>query len=134
MGPDGHPGDSTCGAFLVPYGTKSHWLENREPDSWLRCIASNGFGWDHVSVSLEDRCPTWPEMEFIRRTFFRPDEAAMQYHAPLDDYVDGFRKGDCQYCLHLWRPHSRTIPKPYRWMVGGMSPEEAYEAMRKDGF
>jgi hypothetical protein len=37
-------------------------------------------------------------MEFVRRRFFQDDEAVMQYHAPLADYVDGSRHG-CAYCL-----------------------------------
>jgi hypothetical protein len=40
---------SNNGAFRVPGG--------------LRVIASDGEGWDHVSVSLPDRCPTWEEMK-----------------------------------------------------------------------
>jgi hypothetical protein len=30
---------------------------------FLHCVASNGGGWDHVSVSLPNRCPNWIEME-----------------------------------------------------------------------
>lgn len=38
----------------------------------LLCIASSGTipisdGWDHVSVSLPGRCPTWEEMDAIKR-------------------------------------------------------------------
>ena len=38
----------------------------------LRVLFSDGLGWDHVSVSLADRCPTWAEMCFIKDLFLRP--------------------------------------------------------------
>jgi len=115
------PGDGTCGAFAVP---------SKIDGSELRVIASSECGWDHVSVSRSTRCPNWPEMEQIRRLFFRPEEAAFQYHAPLADYVDGSFHGH-PYCLHLWRPQTSEIPKPPKWMVGGMPPEQAEAEMRK---
>ena len=52
----------------------------------LLCIASNGDGWDHVSVSLPNRCPNWPEMEHVKRLFFADDETAMQLHVPPADH------------------------------------------------
>jgi hypothetical protein len=107
-------GDETCGVFMLPSPVAGH----------LMVIASSGEGWDHVSVSGRDRCPTWHEMEHVRRRFFRDDEAVMQYHAPLADYVDGTKLG-CEHCLHLWRPHDAAIPAPPKWMVGGMTQEEA---------
>jgi hypothetical protein len=68
-------------------------------------------------------------MEQIRRLFFRPDEAVMQYHAPLTDYVDGSVFGH-PYCLHLWRPQKYEIPAPPKWMVGGMPLAQAQAEMR----
>jgi hypothetical protein len=96
----GDDGDETCGVFMLP---------PTEVSDKLMVIASSGEGWDHVSVSAERRCPTWKEMEFVRRLFFRREEAAMQYHAPVEDYVDGTQHG-CEHCLHLWRPHDVPIP------------------------
>src|SRR6187401_1238068 len=67
----GWAGDGTCGAFLVvKYGQK------------FLCIASAGGGWDHLSVSLAHRTPTWEEMDRLKRMFFRDDETAMQFHVP----------------------------------------------------
>lgn len=68
--------------------------------------------WDHVSVSLPNRCPNWPEMESIKRLFFRDDEAAMQLHPPLSDY-----RSHHPYCLHIWRPADIEIPLPPGIMV-----------------
>jgi hypothetical protein len=115
----GRFGDENCGAFQFASPTCG------QP---LRVVASSGCGWDHVSVSLPNRCPNWPEMEFIRRRFFKDDEAAMQYHASIADYVDGSRFGH-PHCLHLWRPHAGAIPVPPKWMVGGMTREEAEQQM-----
>jgi len=75
--------------------------------STLRIIASWGGDWDHVSVSLADRCPTWDEMAFVKEVFFRPDEAVMQLHPPRSVY-----KNLHPFCLHLWRPQHEPIPLP----------------------
>src|SRR5262249_43332949 len=71
--------------------------------------AANGDGWDHVSVSTRDRCPTWPEMDAIKRMFFKSGEVAMQLHVAEDDHISVH-----PYTLHLWRPHGskRPIPLP----------------------
>jgi len=66
----------------------------------MRVMASAGMGWDHVSISRQNRCPNWPEMEHIKRLFFRDDETAMQLHVPPSDHISIH-----PYCLHLWRPH-----------------------------
>lgn len=78
----------------------------------LMVIASWGGGWDHVSVSRPDRCPTWEEMERVKRAFFRPEECAMQLHVPPADHINAH-----PFCLHLWRPHDVLIPLPPKWMV-----------------
>lgn len=76
-------------------------------------IASWGAAWDHVSVSYPDRCPTWAEMERVKRAFFRSEETAMQLHVPPADHINVH-----PFCLHLWRPHDAEIPMPPKWMVG----------------
>lgn len=79
----------------------------------LRVIASNGEGWDHVSVSRSDRCPTWEEMEAIKRLFFESWEVAMQLHVAQSDHISFH-----PYTLHIWRPHNQIIPLPPKIMVG----------------
>lgn len=79
----------------------------------LRVIASSGEGWDHVSVSLPGRCPNWPEMEYVKRLFFKDSEAAMQLHVPPDDHINCHPN-----CLHLWRPLKGEIPRPPAILVG----------------
>lgn len=78
----------------------------------LRCIASNAEGWDHVSVSLPDRCPSWQEMCRVKRLFFSDDEWVLQYHPSEHDYVNNH-----PFVLHLWRPQNLEIPKPPKVMV-----------------
>ena len=99
----GSSGAPKGGAFEIPYGRAG---------SWLRIIASNGGGWDHVSVSLVDRCPTWFEMEFVKRLFFKPDETAWQYHVPPSDHVNRH-----PYVLHIWRKHGFKMPMPPKDLV-----------------
>jgi hypothetical protein len=110
----GWMGDETCGCFT---------FRSKMTGDGIRVIASSGYGWDHVSVSLQHRCPNWPEMEQIRRMFFCDEEFAFQYHAPVADYMDGTVHG-CVYCLHLWRPHAGTFPIPPKWMVGMVGQHE----------
>jgi len=78
----------------------------------LRILASSGDGWDHVSVSLRDRCPTWTEMEFVKRLFFRSGETAMQLHVPAAAHINRH-----PFTLHLWRPQAVPIPRPPIYMV-----------------
>lgn len=64
----------------------------------IRIIASDGMGWEHVSVSLIKRTPTWTEMCKIKDLFWADNETVVQYHPSIDAYVD------CHpYCLHLWK-------------------------------
>ncbi|MCX7772945.1 MAG: hypothetical protein N2376_07530 [Clostridia bacterium] len=75
-------------------------------------IFSFGGGWDHVSVSYSNRCPTWEEMSYIKDAFFGPDECVVQYHPAKSEYVNLH-----PYCLHLWRPQNEAIPMPPKEFV-----------------
>lgn len=44
----------------------------------LKIIASDGMGWEHVSVSLLDRDPLWKEMCFVKDIFWNKDETVIQ--------------------------------------------------------
>ena len=64
-------------------------------------IASNGGGWDHVSLSLDKkRTPTWEEMCKLKSMFFRDDETVVQFHPAKVDHINLMNN-----CLHLWRSH-----------------------------
>lgn len=81
----------------------------------LCCIISDGEGWEHVSVSRPDRCPTWDEMCFIKNLFWGEDDLVIQYHPVKGDYIN------CHpYCLHLWRKSGTNefCERPPKIMVG----------------
>lgn len=82
----------------------------------IRINASQGEGWDHVSVSTPERCPTWDEMCFVKDLFFGEDEVVMQLHPAKSDYVNNH-----PFCLHLWRPWDVAIPLPPSIFVGKQS-------------
>lgn len=64
----------------------------------MHCIASDGAQWEHVSVSIHDRTPTWEEMSYIKNLFWDETDLVIQLHPPQKEYVN------CHpYCLHLWR-------------------------------
>jgi hypothetical protein len=100
----GSLGGATEGVFDV----SNPW----QPGEKLQVIASSGDGWDHVSVSLPTRTPSWREMEFIKRLFFKPDEVALQFHVPATDHINIHPN-----CLHIWRPIDVEIPLPPKVFV-----------------
>lgn len=89
-------GDEHNGAALIPLR-----------GNYFRVVFSNGGGWDHVSVSLEKRCPTWGEMCYVKELFFSEEELVVQYHPAKSNYVNVH-----PYCLHLWRPQNEQLPQP----------------------
>jgi hypothetical protein len=100
------PGDA-YGAFFIPVTL------NAPP---LRVIATDGrdgSGWEHVSVSLPGRCPTWIEMCFVKSTFWDEEDCVVQYHPPRSVYVNTH-----PFCLHLWRPIDSVFPMPPPNLVG----------------
>ena len=98
-------------------GDKRLQIRERGPDGgngWVSVKGQNlvvvfswGGGWDHVSVSLRNRCPTWDEMCTVKDIFFEPDECCVEYHPRKEDYVNFY-----PYCLHIWRPQKLKIPTP----------------------
>lgn len=100
-----YDGGAFGGAFLIPYPLAGEQL---------KCIASAGEGWDHVSVSLQKakRTPNWAEMEYAKRTFFHPGEIAWEYHMNTDDHISIH-----PYVLHIWRKHDFKMPVPPKVFV-----------------
>lgn len=87
-------------------------LDVKKPGKPAVVVWSWGGGWDHVSVSFWDRCPTWEEMCRVKDKFFDPEECCIEYHPARSDYVNTF-----QYCLHIWKPQGIEIPKPPKIFV-----------------
>lgn len=92
-------GDGNNGAFYFPAVARLR--------GELFCIASDGGGWEHVSVSNRGRCPTWDEMCFVKQQFWSPDDCVLQYHPAEANYVNTHPN-----CLHLWRPVGVKIQVP----------------------
>ena len=93
------------GAFFIPYKPGKTPLK-------VICAPSDE-EWQHVSVSLPNRCPTWSEMNMIKDLFWNEDECVVQYHPPKEDYVN-----NCTNCLHLWRWQGGEFPRPPKHLVG----------------
>lgn len=85
------------------------------PGRELRVIASDGEGWEHVSVSIvgTTKTPTWAEMDYVARLFWDAEDAIVQFHPPRSEHVN-YHEG----CLHLWRPIGVEIPRPAAILVG----------------
>lgn len=100
------------GAFTIPYGPVILTVIVNDATTWQE----SGLplpAWEHVSVSLPARCPTWKEMDFIKRIFWRDDELVLQFHVPRAQHVNLHEN-----CLHLWKPVGVEIPLPPPSTVG----------------
>ena len=79
----------------------------------LNFIMSSGAGFEHCSVSMPTRCPSWEQMCAIKDAFWNDDEVCMQLHPAKKNYVNNH-----PYCLHIWKPIDKEIPLPSTIMVG----------------
>jgi hypothetical protein len=82
------------------------------------CIASEDFGWEHVSISLmtpqgADIMPSWDIMCNIKEMFWGDEARVIQFHPPKSEYVNNHAK-----CLHLWRSKNEKQPFPDSVLVG----------------
>lgn len=94
-------------------GNNGRFLVKLPRNQVLRVIASDQMGWEHVSVSRADRCPSWEEMCQVKALFWSDEDCVMQLHPPKADWIS-----NVEYCLHLWRPVGVEIPRPPSLMVG----------------
>lgn len=112
---------SIQGGYLIPHPSIQGYF--------YFCLATNGEGWEHVSISLKkrglnnsknrgsmadiERTPTWAEMCWVKKHFWQDDEVVIQIHPAAKDHVSMH-----PFCLHLWRPTDQVIPLPDPIMVG----------------
>lgn len=76
--------------------------------------ASDGAGWEHVSVSINrKKVPNWAIMCYVKNLFWDKEDTVIQYHPAESDYVNYHA-----YVLHLWRPIDQDFPKPPPILVG----------------
>lgn len=98
----GFMGDERNGAFQIPIRGKMY-----------RIIASDGLGWEHVSISNKAYTPTWEVMCDVKELFFKDEEVVIQYHPKKSEYINNHK-----HCLHLWKPKGVDIPTPNSFLVG----------------
>jgi hypothetical protein len=84
----------------------------------LLALASDGMGWQHVSVSIARQpthTPSWHIMCACKNLFWEDTDTVMQLHPPKALYVN-HHPG----CLHLWKPtmDGVIIPLPHPAMLG----------------
>lgn len=78
-----------------------------------RIQASDGFGWEHCSITLDKkRTADWEELCMIKDMFWGETDCVVQYHPPKADHVNIH-----PYCLHLFRPVGGKIPRPPSIMI-----------------
>lgn len=94
-------------------------IESPEPGWRLALIASDGDGWEHVSVHAyrvvngQQRTPTWKEMCYVKDLCWDDEDEVVQYHPRKSEYVN------CHpHVLHLWRPVGQEIISPPSILVG----------------
>jgi hypothetical protein len=75
------------GVYLHVISSGSHAIRRSEIEQW-----------EHVSVSLPDRCPTWEEMCHVKSMFWSDSETVIQFHPRKTNYVNIH-----EHCLHLWK-------------------------------
>lgn len=65
----------------------------------LNFIFSKQMGWEHLSVSMPSRTPTWDQMCKMKDIFWNDDETCVEYHPSKEQYVNMH-----PHCLHIWKP------------------------------
>lgn len=95
-----HKEGDDYGWFMIPSKkSKKHKLRVM--------VAPSDSEWQHISISLPNRCPFWSEMCEIKDLFFNEDDVVVQYHPAKKDYVN-----IADNCLHLWKWNSGEFPTP----------------------
>lgn len=82
----------------------------------LRVQISAGFEqfqFEHASVSLAHRCPTWDEMCKVKDLIWNEEDTVVQFHPPKSEYINNM-----PFCLHLWRWIKGEFPRPGKGEVG----------------
>lgn len=97
----GQLGDKHSGAFILKIKGETYTV-----------IASNGEGWDHVSIAHKHKIPSWSTMAKLKELFFEDHETVMQLHPGKADHINVHPN-----CLHLWRPQQKEIPMPPTFLV-----------------
>lgn len=65
-------------ASTAEFGNNGAFIVRLEHHQMVTVIASDGLGWEHVSVSRRDRCPTWGEMCQVKDLFWGSQDCVVQ--------------------------------------------------------
>lgn len=105
--------------YESPEGAMHGAFFARQRDMFILSSGTIDPEWEHVSVSLKNRCPTWEEMCLVKDLFWGEDETVIQFHPKDAEHVNNH-----PYCLHLWKRTGEEHELPPALMVGviGMEP------------
>lgn len=91
--------DENLSKYVIPFnGRKLFVIQSVDRDP-------RGFAWEHVSVSLKNRVPSYEEMNFIKQLAWDPEDEVIHFFPPASQHVNFY-----EYCLHLWRPIGVKLP------------------------
>lgn len=85
----------------------------------LNFIFSYQLGWEHLSVSMPNKTPSWEQMCMMKDIFWGEDEVCVEYHPRKEEYVNNH-----PHCLHIWKPRDVEMPTPPSILVGFRNEEE----------
>ena len=94
-------------------------------NKWLNFIFSYQLGWEHLSVSMPSKTPSWEQMCIMKDIFWNKDETCIEYHPREEDYVNNH-----EHCLHIWKPTEEILPIPPSLLVGFKNAAEKYNFLK----
>jgi hypothetical protein len=102
------------------------YLDSPRPGWKLAVIASDGEGWEHISLQafrykgigalIQSRTPQWDEMCYAKDQFWDAEDLCIQVHPRHSEYVNCHPN-----VLHIWRPIGIEIPTPDQYLIGPSS-------------
>lgn len=97
-------------------GNNGCFLIQRSDITVISVIASDGQGWEHVSVNCttqyKERVPTWSEMCYIKNMFWDKEDVVIQYHPKETEYINHHK-----FTLHLWKKIGEEFLTPPIYLV-----------------
>jgi len=99
------------------YGNNGFFHIPLEKDILANVQASDGMGWEHVSVHIvengKQETPTWDEMCAIKDIFWDEEDCVVQFHPPKSMYINHH-----EHVLHLWRSTVFEFTVPDSILIG----------------
>lgn len=92
---------------------------------WLNFIFSYQMGWEHLSVSMPGKTPSWEQMCRMKDIFWDKNECCVEYHPKEEDYVNNHN-----HCLHIWKPTEVELPTPPSILVGFKNDAQKYMVLK----